>query len=99
MPKDAIYVGEGANTMDIGRTILHHELPRHKLDAASFATMGIGLPSSIAAKIVYPNKQIFAILGDSAFGFSAMEIETCTRYKLPVVIIILNNNGIFFGVE
>ena len=57
--------------------------------------MGVGIPFVLAAKAVYPNKTVIGILGDSAFGFSAMEIETLTRYNLPAVIIIINNNGIY----
>lgn len=61
--------------------------------------MGVGMASAIAAKLVYPQKQLFAIVGDSAFGFSAMELETATRYNIPLVIIVINNNGIFMGIE
>lgn len=41
IPKDAIIVSEGANTMDIGRAMLLNELPRHRLDAGTFGTMGV----------------------------------------------------------
>ncbi|EDK31753.2 2-hydroxyphytanoyl-CoA lyase (macronuclear) [Tetrahymena thermophila SB210] len=99
LPKDFIYVGEGANTMDIGRTVINQLQPRTKLDAGTFGTMGIGIPFCIAAKCTNPQKPVVGILGDSAFGFSAMEIETAIRYNLPFVVIILNNNGIFSGVE
>ncbi len=54
LPKDMILVGEGANTMDIGRTVFEHEQPRRKLDAATFGTMGIGLPAIIAARTSHP---------------------------------------------
>ncbi len=72
-----------------------HDKPRHRLDAGTFGTMGIGMPFALAAKAVHPEKLVVAIVGDSAFGFSAMEIETATRYKLPFIVIILNNNGIY----
>ena len=39
------------------------------------------------------------IQGDSAFGFSGMELETIYRYKLPILIIVMNNNGIYFGLN
>ena len=61
--------------------------------------MGTCMPFSIAAKLIYPEKTVVAVVGDSAFGFSAMEIETAVRYKINYVIIILNNNGIFYGEE
>ena len=60
--------------------------------------MGIGIPFVLAAKAYKPNDWVVAVMGDSAFGFSAMECETLTRYKLGGVIFIINNNGIYSGV-
>jgi len=99
LPTDAIIVSEGANTMDIGRTILDNSLPRHRLDAGSWGTMGVGMGFAIAAQVLFPNKKVVAVEGDSAFGFSGMEIETMCRYGLPVCIVIINNNGISMGFE
>ena len=97
LPKDAMIINEGANTMDIGRQVLPNYLPRHRLDAGSFGTMGVGLPYAIAAAVVHPDKRIVAIEGDSAFGFSGMEVEVACRYNLPIVFIVVNNNGISGG--
>lgn len=72
LPKDLILIGEGANTMDIGRTVFEHEQPRRKLDAATFGTMGIGLPAVIAARSAHPELWAVSVMGDSAFGFSGM---------------------------
>ncbi|XP_015113238.1 2-hydroxyacyl-CoA lyase 1 isoform X2 [Diachasma alloeum] len=103
IPKDCIICSEGANTMDIGRTMLLNSKPRHRLDAGTFGTMGVGLGFAIAAalycKDVASKKKVICVEGDSAFGFSAMEIETMFRYKLAVVIIIFNNNGIYGGMD
>lgn len=103
LPKDAIIVSEGANTMDISRTMIPNYLPRHRLDAGSFGTMGVGLGFAVAAgawcRDHAPEKRVISIQGDSAFGFSGMEIETICRYKLPVVMVIFNNNGIGFGLN
>ncbi|XP_059052675.1 2-hydroxyacyl-CoA lyase 1 isoform X1 [Achroia grisella] len=103
IPKDSIIVSEGANTMDIGRGILLNNKPRHRLDAGTFGTMGVGPGFAIAAALwcrdYEPNKRVICVEGDSAFGFSGMEIETMYRYKLPVVIIIVNNNGIYGGFD
>uniref|UniRef100_A0A182J1B2 2-hydroxyacyl-CoA lyase n=1 Tax=Anopheles atroparvus TaxID=41427 RepID=A0A182J1B2_ANOAO len=103
IPKDAIIVSEGANTMDIGRTMLHNKLARHRLDAGTFGTMGVGLGFAIAAALFcrdrYPGKKVICVEGDSAFGFSGMEIETMVRYQLPVVIVIVNNGGIYAGFD
>ena len=103
IPKDSIIVNEGANTMDIGRIMILNEVPRHRLDAGTFGTMGVGTGFAIAAAMVTrdtePQKKVLCIQGDSAFGFSGMEIETAARYKLPIIFIIVNNNGIYNGLN
>jgi len=99
LPSDFILVSEGSNTMDIGRTILTNEIARQRLDAGTFGTMGVGFGFAIAAQSLYPNKKVVMVVGDSAFGFSAMEMETAARYNLPIKCIIINNNGISRGVE
>ncbi len=97
LPRDAIICSEGASTMDIGRTVLPNFLPRHRLDAGTFGTMGVGLGFAIAAAAVHPEKKVVAVEGDSAFGFSGMEVEVACRYGLPITFIIINNNGIGGG--
>ncbi|XP_029048831.1 2-hydroxyacyl-CoA lyase 1 [Osmia bicornis bicornis] len=103
IPPNSIICSEGANTMDIGKTILLNNEPRHRLDAATFGTMGVGLGFGIAAALYCKNhapmKRVFCVEGDSAFGFSGMEIETMFRYKLPIIVIIVNNNGIAGGLD
>lgn len=98
LPDDAIVIGEGANTMDIGRTQMLNKHARHRLDAGTYGTMGIGLGFAIAAAVTHPDQPVVSVQGDSAFGFSGMEIETMVRYKLPIKLIVLNNGGIGGGV-
>ncbi|KAF4088257.1 hypothetical protein AMELA_G00080940 [Ameiurus melas] len=103
LPKDCVIVSEGANTMDIGRTMLLNYFPRCRLDAGTFGTMGVGLGFAIAAAVLEKAQQtgrrVVCVEGDSAFGFSGMEVETMCRYKLQVIIIVINNNGIYSGVN
>ena len=99
LPADTVIVSEGANTMDIGRTILPNSAPRTRLDAGTYGTMGVGMGFAIAASVVNPGKRIVAVEGDSAFGFSGMEVETMCRHKLPITTVIINNNGIGGGVS
>lgn len=103
LPKNSMIVSEGANTMDIGRAMLLNNVARHRLDAGTFGTMGVGLGFAIAAamwcKSYAPDKRVICVEGDSAFGFSGMEIETMFRYKLPIIIIVVNNNGIYGGLD
>eukprot|EP00871_Galdieria_phlegrea_P003806 jgi/Galph1/4426/GphlegSOOS_G3083.1 len=94
-----ILVSEGANTMDFGRLILSTEEPRTRLDAGTWGTMGVGLGYAIATSVSQPNRPVIALEGDSAFGFSGMEVETIARYNLFVIIVIFNNNGIYGGTE
>ena len=93
-PKNAIICTEGASTMDIGRTQLPNYNPRSRLDAGSYGTMGVGLGIVIAACVVHPDKPIIHVSGDSAIGFSGMEMETLCRYGMPAKIVVFNNGGI-----
>jgi oxalyl-CoA decarboxylase len=94
--RDVYIVNEGANTLDFGRNIIDMFAPRRRLDSGTWGVMGIGLGYAIGAAAV-TGKPVLAIEGDSAFGFSGMEIETICRYQLPVVTVIFNNNGVYRG--
>jgi len=93
---DVYVVNEGANTLDFGRNIIDMDKPRHRLDSGTWGVMGIGMGYAIGAAAV-TGKPVVAIEGDSAFGFSGMEIETICRYELPVTTVIFNNNGVYRG--
>jgi oxalyl-CoA decarboxylase len=95
---DAILVNEGANTLDLARGIIDIYQPRKRLDVGTWGVMGIGMGYAIGASIE-TGKPVLAIEGDSAFGFSGMEIETVCRYKLPVCVVIFNNDGIYRGTD
>jgi oxalyl-CoA decarboxylase len=95
---DAILVNEGANTLDFARSIIDIHEPRKRLDVGTWGVMGIGMGYAIAASIE-TGKPVLAVVGDSAFGFSGMEVETMCRYKLPVCIVVFNNNGIYRGTD
>ena len=95
---DAILVNEGANALDLTRGIIDMYKPRKRLDVGTWGVMGIGMGYAIAAA-VETGKPVLAIEGDSAFGFSGMEVETICRYKLPVCVVIFNNDGIYRGTD
>jgi 2-hydroxyacyl-CoA lyase 1 len=94
MPKNAILSAEGAGTMDIGLTQLPSFNARSVLNAGTYGTMGVGLGQAIAAAVADPSRPVIHLSGDSAIGFSGMEMETLVRYNLPVKIVVLNNGGI-----
>jgi len=95
---DAILVNEGANTLDLARGIIDVYQPRKRIDVGTWGVMGIGMGYAIGAAIE-TGKPVLAIEGDSAFGFSGMEIETICRYKLPVCVVVFNNDGIYRGTD
>ncbi|MBY0382532.1 MAG: oxalyl-CoA decarboxylase [Xanthobacteraceae bacterium] len=95
---DAILVNEGANTLDLARGVIDMYQPRKRLDVGTWGVMGIGMGFAVAAA-VESGKPVLAVEGDSAFGFSGMEVETICRYNLPVCIVIFNNNGIYRGLD
>ena len=95
---DAILVNEGANTLDLARGVIDMYQPRKRLDVGTWGVMGIGMGYAVAAA-VETGKPVLAVEGDSAFGFSGMEVETICRYNLPVCVVIFNNNGIYRGTD
>jgi oxalyl-CoA decarboxylase len=95
---DAILVNEGANTLDLARGIIDMYQPRKRLDVGTWGVMGIGMGYAIGAA-VETGKPVLAVEGDSAFGFSGMEVETICRYKLPVCVVVFNNDGIYRGTD
>jgi oxalyl-CoA decarboxylase len=92
----AYVVNEGANALDFARNVIDMSVPRHRLDSGTWGVMGIGMGYAIAAA-VESGAPVVAIEGDSAFGFSGMELETICRYRLPIVVIVLNNGGVYRG--
>ena len=95
---DTILVNEGANTLDFARSIIDIYKPRKRVDVGTWGIMGIGMGAAVAAA-VETGERVLAVEGDSAFGFSGMEIETICRYNLPVCIVVFNNNGIYRGTD
>ena len=104
-----MWISEGANTMDLSRSIFPVSHPRLRLDAGTNATMGVGLGYAIAAYMAYNGpmaeaksgpsgrKKIVCLEGDSAFGFSLAEVETMARYGMDILIFVLNNGGVYHG--
>lgn len=95
---DAVLVNEGANTLDFARSIIDMYKPRKRLDVGTWGVMGVGMGTAIAAA-VETGHPVLAVEGDSAFGFSGMEIETICRYQLPVCVVVFNNGGIYRGTD
>jgi len=95
---DAMLVNEGANALDFTRSIVDMYQPRKRLDVGTWGIMGIGMGFAVAAA-VETGQSVIAIEGDSAFGFSGMEVETICRYNLPICVVVMNNNGVYRGTD
>jgi oxalyl-CoA decarboxylase len=95
---DVMLVNEGANALDFTRSIVDMYEPRKRLDVGTWGIMGIGMGFAVAAAVT-TGKPVIAVEGDSAFGFSGMEVETICRYNLPICIIVMNNNGVYKGTD
>ena len=95
---EAMLVNEGANTLDFTRSIVDMYLPRKRLDVGTWGIMGIGMGYAVAAAVL-TGKPVIAVEGDSAFGFSGMEVETICRYNLPICVVVFNNNGVYRGTD
>jgi len=95
---ETMLVNEGANTLDFARSVIDMHKPRKRLDVGTWGIMGIGMGAAVAAAVETGNR-VLAVEGDSAFGFSGMEVETICRYNLPVCIVVFNNNGIYRGTD
>jgi oxalyl-CoA decarboxylase len=95
---DAMFVNEGANALDFTRSIVDMHKPRKRIDVGTWGIMGIGMGYCVAAAVT-TKQPVIAVEGDSAFGFSGMEVETICRYNLPVCIVVMNNNGVYKGTD
>jgi oxalyl-CoA decarboxylase len=95
---DVYLVNEGANALDIARNVIDMQVPRHRLDCGTWGVMGIGLGYAIAAA-AETGDPVVCVSGDSAFGFSGMEVETICRYRLPITVVVMNNGGVYRGDE
>ena len=95
---DAMLVNEGANALDFTRSIVDMYKPRKRIDVGTWGIMGVGMGYCVAAAVV-TKQQVIAVEGDSAFGFSGMEVETICRYNLPVCVVVMNNNGVYKGTD
>lgn len=93
MPSDGIVtLDNGLYKLWFARNYRAHGPNTLLLDNA-LATMGAGLPSAIAAKLIAPNQKVITVCGDGGFMMNSQELETAIRLKLDLVVVILNDNA------
>ncbi|MGC2061795.1 MAG: thiamine pyrophosphate-binding protein [Thermodesulfovibrionales bacterium] len=94
LPTDAVVVLDGNITLATGQMILSAKEPCSWLDPGWNGCIGSGIPFGMGAKLAAPERMVVVICGDFGFGLSAMDLETAVRYRIPVIVIIANNDGI-----
>jgi acetolactate synthase-1/2/3 large subunit len=90
-PRDAISIADGGNTAVWAHYLNRVYEPRSFLWAADSGHLGTGLPYAIGAKLARPERMVYAICGDGAFGLNIQELETAARLKLPLVVIVADD--------
>lgn len=91
-PEDIIALDNGVYKVWFARNY-HALAPNTILLDNALATMGAGLPSAMAAKMVKPDSTVVAICGDGGFMMNSQEIETCVRLKMNIIVLILNDSA------
>ena len=94
LPRDAICVLDGNISMAAAQEVLPSYLPASRLTAGSNGCMGVGIPFGIGAKLRHPDRMVVIICGDAALGFNVMEMETAVRHRIPIIVVVVNNDGI-----
>lgn len=87
-----ITVGAGMHLL-YPQAFIPSRQPRTYLSAVNFGAMGFGFPAALAAKLVYPEKTVVAILGDGDFMMTVQDLETAVREKIGVKIMVINDNA------
>jgi len=89
---DILISDVGAHKLWVARMYIARQ-PNTCLISNGFASMGIGLPGAMAAKLLYPDRKVLTVCGDGGFLMNVQDLETAVRLKLPIVIMIWNDNG------
>ncbi len=97
LDRDAIVVGDGGDFVSFAGRVMETWQPGCWMDPGPYGCLGAGPGQAIGAKLAHPDRQVCLLMGDGAFGFSAMEFDTMARHDLPVVA-VMGNNGIW-GLE
>jgi acetolactate synthase-1/2/3 large subunit len=92
-PRDAVMVLDGRETLAFGRRAVESYVPAGLLNPGTYGTMGVGVPYALGAKLAVGRRPVVALLGDGAFGYHALELDTAVRHKIGFVCVVANNGG------
>ncbi len=93
LTEDTIFIGDGGDIVTMSASVIRTHKPGHWLDPGPLGTLGVGAPFAIAAKAAMPDKEIFVLFGDGAFGLTGFDVDTAVRFGLPFVSVVGNNAG------
>lgn len=93
LPREAICVVDGNVTLAAAQHLLPSYVPASRLTPGHNGCMGVGVPFGVAAKLSSPGRLVVVITGDFAFGLNAMEMETAVRLRIPIIVVVANNDG------
>jgi acetolactate synthase I/II/III large subunit len=91
---DAVVIADGGDFLSFARVALS---PKTYLDPGPLGCIGIATPFALGAALAAPGRQVVAVTGDGAFGFTAIELDTIVRHRIPLLIVIGNNGS--WGIE
>ena len=97
---DKVFPKDGYITTEVGQhqmwaaQFLHSREPHHFLTSGGLGTMGYGTGAAIGTQVSHPDKRVINIAGDGSFRMNANELATIARYRLPVMILLMNNHAL-----
>ncbi|HEX4884861.1 MAG TPA: thiamine pyrophosphate-binding protein [Casimicrobiaceae bacterium] len=90
LPPDAVVVADGGDFLSFARVGL---AAASWLDPGSLGCLGVGTPFGIGAQLAAPDRDVAVLTGDGAFGFTAIELDTAARHRVPLLIVVANNGA------
>ncbi len=89
---DTVIIMDGGDYVQWGRSFLGARMPGRFMRLGPLSHLGAGIPYGMAAKLAHPESKVLVFIGDGAFGFYAMEYDTCIRHNLPITTVMGNDS-------
>ena len=90
---DVLFLIDGGNIGQWAHVLLWERYPGHWLTCGASAAVGWGLPAAIAAKLLHPRRPVLLLSGDGAIGFTIAELEIAVRHKVPIVVVVADDQA------
>src|SRR5262245_25064151 len=93
LTEDTIYIGDGGDVVTVSAQAVLPRGPGRWMDPGPLGTLGVGVPFSMAAKYVHPEREVLTYFGDGAFSMTGWDFETCVRFDVPFLGLVGNNSA------